>query len=246
MNRYPHTKNDDRAGGLNREAELTISEARWWWGIVGPLCALVGAAFIGHLFHLGGLSFFPRVPLGSTINVVVAFSIYAVAIPGPDRWRPLMTLGEGTAHAAYAGAIAGLIFANAAIEFLLGVPMEPFMRALVDIPHAWQLLVVLLVVPLAAPLGEELLFRGVVFSAFYAQRWRYGAAVATIGSASLFTVIHAANYSQLLTFVYLMATGVLLGMARATTGSLLFPMLLHAEANLLVTAVAFVQVRLGV
>ncbi len=87
------------------------------------------------------------------------------------------------------------------------------------------------VVALAAPLGEELLFRSLLLPGLLA--WCTPAAAIVI-SAALFAVLHVPQYGigALLIVVY----GLVLGWVRLATGRLLAPVLLHVFINTVVFA----------
>ncbi|MFD2171223.1 CPBP family intramembrane glutamic endopeptidase [Tumebacillus lipolyticus] len=76
-----------------------------------------------------------------------------------------------------------------------------------------------------APLGEELLFRGVLQSVLTA---RWGASVGVVGSALLFSLIHA----DPVLFLPIFIMGVLFSMLYRITGTLWAPIWLHALNNL--------------
>jgi uncharacterized protein len=97
----------------------------------------------------------------------------------------------------------------------------------------WLLWVAVVV---AAPLSEELLFRGFLLKGFAASFMGPTAAVLTTSAA--WTALHTQYDAYDLTTIFIL--GLLFGAARLITGSLLVPLTLHAVANLLATAdVAF-------
>ncbi len=121
------------------------------------------------------------------------------------------------------GAMAILAVASDALTLALGKPVVPPV-----VEHMWRSsgdkasLVVAIVV--AAPLFEELLFRGFVLTGF--ARWpRVGVALA----AGAWAAIHT-QYDVYGVFT-IFAMGLLLGAARVRTGSALAPMAMHAFAN---------------
>ena len=80
---------------------------------------------------------------------------------------------------------------------------------------------------LAAPLFEEVMFRGLLFRGFQASF------LGTGGTVVLTAILWAAMHLQynLYGMGFIAATGILFGTARARTGSLLVPMALHAALN---------------
>ena len=80
------------------------------------------------------------------------------------------------------------------------------------------------VVAMAIPVIEEILFRGLLLGAF--QKW-WGTTGAVAASAFLFACFHL----QLFGFVQLFCLGLILGWARSKSGSLGLPVLIHALNN---------------
>jgi membrane protease YdiL (CAAX protease family) len=80
---------------------------------------------------------------------------------------------------------------------------------------------------LAAPLFEEVMFRGFLFRGFQAS------ILGTGGTVVLTALLWAALHIQynLYGMGFIAATGILFGIARAWTGSLIVPMALHAALN---------------
>jgi hypothetical protein len=80
---------------------------------------------------------------------------------------------------------------------------------------------------LAAPLFEEVMFRGFLFRGFRASF------LGTGGTVILTALLWAAMHLQynLYGMGFIAATGILFGLARAQTGSLIVPMAMHAALN---------------
>jgi membrane protease YdiL (CAAX protease family) len=80
---------------------------------------------------------------------------------------------------------------------------------------------------IAAPLFEEVMFRGLLFRGFQASF------LGTGGTVVLTALLWAAMHLQynLYGMGFIAAIGILFGVARARTGSLLVPMALHAALN---------------
>jgi membrane protease YdiL (CAAX protease family) len=94
------------------------------------------------------------------------------------------------------------------------------------------LVALILVVGLAAPLGEEIFFRGF---AHRALRQRLGLAAGSIASAGLFAVIHVSPVGLVPIFLI----GLLLAYLYERTGSLAAPVALHAVNNSFAVIVAY-------
>ena len=119
---------------------------------------------------------------------------------------------------------------------LLDIEQGEFMQLLAGSRH----LPLVLVIVLAAPLLEELLFRGYLFTAW--RQTRLGFSGTLLLTSGLFTLMHWGQYHWMqLSFVFVLA--LLLGLARERSGSVLLPMLLHLLNNL-VSAV--VVIYLGI
>ena len=93
-----------------------------------------------------------------------------------------------------------------------------------------QFALTLLVADLAVPFGEELLFRGVLYT--WLRRW--GVAVAMVGSALIFGLNHGIN----LVFLATVVLGLLLALAYERSGSIWPGLVGHILYNLLVFSAA--------
>jgi membrane protease YdiL (CAAX protease family) len=100
-----------------------------------------------------------------------------------------------------------------------------FVRDLVG--NAGNIYLLAFAIIVAAPLFEELFFRGFMFAGI--ANSSFGVIAAVLMTALIWTVIHGQYdwYTRLQIF----AIGILLGAARAQSGSLLPPVLMHALMN---------------
>ncbi|MES2604001.1 MAG: CPBP family intramembrane glutamic endopeptidase [Pseudomonadota bacterium] len=113
--------------------------------------------------------------------------------------------------------------------------VPPFMKATyASADPLWLLWVAVI---LCAPLLEELFFRGFLFKGLEPVLTGTGAIIV---SAALWAVIHTQYGLYEKTCIFVM--GLLLGYARARTGSLVPPLLMHATANLIATIEAAIVV----
>ena len=109
-------------------------------------------------------------------------------------------------------------------------PVPPVMESIIETTRYTTLLWFALVV--AAPVFEEVLFRGFLYEGL--RRTRMGAGGTIVVTTLLWTILHVAQYD--LYFLALIALiGILLGIARERTGSLYVPLAIHAVNNLLGT-----------
>jgi membrane protease YdiL (CAAX protease family) len=116
------------------------------------------------------------------------------------------------------------------LTLLLGKPIVPeFIRlAYATAQPVWPLWLALVV---AAPLFEEALFRGFLFTGFQASA--LGSAGTIIVTSLLWAAIHL-QY-DLYGIATIFAMGVVFGVARVATRSIYVPIALHATANLIAT-----------
>jgi len=123
----------------------------------------------------------------------------------------------------------GLIAATHGLSRALGGPMMPALLKALYQTAGLPLLVLALVV--AAPLAEEFMFRGFLFTGLRSSRLGPAGAIAitALAFASLHSYYDA--YGLAAIFVY----GIFFGMARWRTGSLWLCVLLHGFMNLAAT-----------
>ncbi len=91
--------------------------------------------------------------------------------------------------------------------------------------ETWWLVAIAAII--GAPIAEELLFRGVLFNALKASP--LGAGVAAVVSAAMWAALHV-NYS-IYGLLAIFLIGLYLAWVRATTGTLLAPMVCHGVYN---------------
>ncbi|MFO8056468.1 MAG: CPBP family intramembrane glutamic endopeptidase, partial [bacterium] len=127
------------------------------------------------------------------------------------------------------------------IVVLLVVFMDLLMYALeVEVVPPWSeevyestdsLLFLLLALVVLAPLTEEFVFRGFLFQGFL---HRMGPVWAVVFSALPWALLHVFQYEWLHLLLILML-GIVLGVARWKTGSLVVPLIMHGFNNFLAT-----------
>jgi len=124
------------------------------------------------------------------------------------------------------------------ISILLGKPTTPefMVKAYSSLASPWILWVALLV---AAPLSEELFFRGFLIKGFSASALRWYGAV--IISSVMWAAIHI-QY-DLYGMGTVLVLGFILGTARIKSGSIILTMLLHSFTNLVATAEVMIHLR---
>jgi membrane protease YdiL (CAAX protease family) len=134
-------------------------------------------------------------------------------------------------------ALAAFAVTSDAVSWLIGEPIVPeFMEAVYRSADSKATLWFAIVV--AAPLFEELLFRGFVITGL--SRSRIGPIGAVIVAAVAWAAIHL-QY-DLYGIGTIMLLGLLFGAARVRTGSVVVPMALHMASNVIAMAEAAVKV----
>lgn len=124
-------------------------------------------------------------------------------------------------------------------ESLTGQPPEPWMVDFLG-KSGWQMFLALVSSLVLAPIGEEILFRGILLNMFGSSRtWVLGIGVVLV--ALFFAWTHT-QYQSTSTAVQLFALSVVFSWARLRSGGLLLPVLLHALASVLGIFVAWIQV----
>lgn len=131
-------------------------------------------------------------------------------------------------HFTWCAATLALIAVFDGAKYLLNYDIMPeFVLRIMQNPGSYALLFVALV--LAAPLGEEILFRGFLFPGLAASPLRAAGAIAA--PAAVWALIHL-QYDWV-DILYAFAIGILLGLARWRTNSLYVPIVMHALNNAL-------------
>ncbi len=88
----------------------------------------------------------------------------------------------------------------------------------------------LLVVPLASPIVEEVVFRGVLYDFF---RQRFGVPTTVIGTSLLFTLSHFLGRLDLAGGLKIFLAGLVYGGLRAWSGGVALPIVIHVVGNAL-------------
>ena len=215
----------------------------WWYFLLGLIVlagGIVGAAWIqtrwmtqaGISQHLGFMLYGP-IFIGTALLTPVLASgrLSRHDYPAPDRlphWRwgvvGAMSVVVQIAVAMFEFIVQGARGASETVARSLGLGQAP-----------WSDVAVVLAVTVMAPLGEELLFRGLFFRSLRdgLARWLplpWGAGLGIVFSSLLFAVVHVGD-GQITQWPALFIMGVLLALTYEWTGSLLAPMLVHALNN---------------
>ena len=148
----------------------------------------------------------------------------------PRSWLALLPVRTTTLLGWVAFAFALLQLADLVTVELGRSSVPPIMETMIETTRYTTLLWFALVI--AAPVFEEVLFRGFLFEGL--RRTRMGAGGTIVVTTLLWTLMHVAQYD--LYFLTLIALiGILLGIARERSGSLYVPLAIHGVNNLLGT-----------
>lgn len=148
------------------------------------------------------------------------------------RWIAPIGLGLVRQRDSILPAIA--VLAVYTIEFAYGKltdqPQETWVVNLLNQPFA-QLVTVFITILVLAPVGEEIMFRGVLLNVFRTtQAWTLWAGVVII--ALIFASVHT-QYQNMSTLLEMMALSAVFAWARQISGGLALPALLHTFASIL-------------
>jgi len=222
------------------------------WGVLALIIAMVTAFFMSQLIgvYVAGKLLLPAAStssvsdilfFGSSNGTVVSVSIFIscllltalsvliVRLKGSDVRQYLaftpfsLAVGLGLF-----GLLLLFMIGSEALTYLLDKSPLVFIDPLYEsVNSVWLLIVAIVIV---APLYEELVFRGVLWSAIAEQfSEQRGAVIASVVTSVIFAVIHL-QYG-----LYEISTLVVLALifcyARIKSGSLLLPMLLHMINN---------------
>jgi len=118
------------------------------------------------------------------------------------------------------------LIASDGITYLMGKPIVPDVMLVTyrSAEPVWLLWLALIV---AAPLFEEIFFRGFLLSGFSSSFM--GPTAALIITSALWAVIHVQYEIYAIIIIFLM--GILLGLAKTKSKSILLPIFLHATSN---------------
>jgi membrane protease YdiL (CAAX protease family) len=216
-----------------RVAELDTRKLAGWLALVGSLAALnyasrftSGKPPADSLYRydtaLSGLIFY-ALSLGIVLLIARGLTRSELGLRAPDSWPRALGFALGM--------LVVLLIAESLLESLLhGAREQGLEPAHWDSSKALQFALNAAVVVIAAPIVEELTFRGVGFRLLAPL----GSAVAVLGTAVAF----AADHGLVEGFPALFLFGVTVALVRLRTGSLYPGMLLHASFNAFALVVA--------
>lgn len=206
--------------------------------LVGTVCVITAAAIIYWLWYaimmFAGTWAWFHLPYGYHLivqHLAGCIFLLCVSIVYHKRIAPL-GLGCVRQRSSVLPAIA--VLAVYTIEFaygrLTGQQPEQWVVEQLHQP-LWQLISFFITILVLAPIGEEILFRGVLLNVFRTTHsWTLWAGVVII--ALVFASIHK-QYENLSTMAELLLLAVIFAWARLRSGGLLLPILLHSFAAIL-------------
>ncbi len=138
------------------------------------------------------------------------------------------------------GLLAALVPAFDAVTYALGRDVVPsfLIESYRSAKTAGALPALFVAVVVAAPIGEELLFRGFLFRGFAS---RLGPRPAIVATALAWAVLHV-QYDWF-GVVQILLIGLVFGYLRLRSSSVLLPMILHAAANLYASVQTVIKVE---
>lgn len=216
------------------------SPSRPGWGeIVVGLVVLAAVAYGGGPLVLRTLDLGPLAGglFLAALSGIAGIAGFAAAVA--LRRRPLPEFGVRATTVRWlvigaAGAILAFVVSRllAIGMVLVGIEPENIQGAYADAGSggAWSVALSLLFLAVLTPLGEELLFRGVVTSGLL----RYGAVVGVVGSALVFALAHGLN----VVFVTALVVGLVAGELRRRSGSVWPGVVTHVVHNAIAQVVA--------
>lgn len=128
------------------------------------------------------------------------------------------------------------VYSMGVLHHVLGWPESTFMGKMAQIGSP---MVMVLAVVVAAPIFEEMVFRGFMYGGFESSM---GAMPAVLLTSVIFAMMHAFQYNGY-ELLHMLVLGLMLGLARMRTQSLWVPIAMHAVNNGLSIAAFLLESR---
>jgi hypothetical protein len=220
----------------------------WWQGVLGVVTAFMGAGVaVAILFGVsaifGGDPGDPRggVSIAALLLQNAVFVLVVVAFAGLRGGRPRPWMlglrdpqpGWGRAVLWIAAVYVALIIVSALWDIVVDIPDPEVVEDLGVSANDFAAIGGALAICVAAPIAEELLFRGLLFPSL---RGRIGTVAAALVTGLTFGSVHAVG-SPVEALPLLAVFGVLLCVLYLKTGSLLPCMIVHSINNVVTYAV---------
>jgi membrane protease YdiL (CAAX protease family) len=230
-----------RPGGSARPDRPSLADAIVLpiWVLAGQL---VGGLLILPLMLVQGLDIGMSQEALIGVTVVLGWSVVGVGLwlwlRLRGAWQPDWHAGHApwstlkASMAGVGGALGGFVVMQLMVAAVVGItgqepPEQEIFELLSDPMLAW---VIGATAVLAAPIVEEIVFRGVVMDVL---RRRWGWWTSALVQAAIFSAIHIETLTSATMFVTLAMLGFIFAWLRRVTGSLVAPIVAHLVFNLI-------------
>lgn len=201
-------------------ALLPLRPPGFWWRVLSPVGAVVTS--VVALIVAGGVLYaatdMSETAIGAVVTPLTSLLLLGFAVRirrrlPPHERRLAVALKGPRLRAVLLGVAVGLgIVVGAAVIISIGAAVDPVverrLNEVEDIGNApWQIVPMVIALVVLAPLGEELLFRGLLLRGL-ARRMRFWPAAAI--SSALFTAAHFDSYILWPRTISLLGTGLAL------------------------------------
>jgi uncharacterized protein len=213
--------------------------------LAGTACVVAAAALIWWLWwvimeHASSWAML-HLPYGYHLIVEHLAGCIFLLCAGVAYHRWIAPIGLGCVRQRSSVLPAVAVLAVYTIEFgygkLTGQSPETWVINLLHQP-LWQLITVFITILVLAPVGEEILFRGVLLNVFRTTHaWTLWVGVVII--SLVFASVHS-QYQNLSTLAEMVALSGIFAWARIRSGGLLLPILLHSFASVLGTVFSLI------
>lgn len=223
------------------------------WGVLAFFAWLAAEALVLILFLVRWYARNPGVPIDVdrvahdayvvSIAAIASMAVQcAIVIWAIRRWRQPVAEYLGLARRPHLreivfclASIAALLVASDLLSLLIGHELvPPFMAKIYEAARdagALAVLLLLIAVAVAAPIGEEIMFRGFLFRGWAASP--LGANGTIVLTSAIWAAIHV-QYDWL-GIAQVFCLGLLFGWVRARSGSLALTMMMHSVCNIAAT-----------
>lgn len=244
--RYHQQDNYDRyrqpgsAGGYDRQPRQETALMKW--AKAAGICLLAMAAYFGASVLVANGTLIPVMVLGLIqtqsgynywVNIASAAGTFAAIVVCWAIWhkqirlraaKPVDKLSLMPMMVLAASVAVGM---NGLLSLIELYKYSPTFQEISELQMEVPVWLGILSYGVLAPLGEEIVFRGIIYGQI---RRVSNAPAAIVISAVLFGLFHG----NLVQFVYALVIGLVLALVRELYGGLLYPMIFHSIANLFV------------
>ncbi|MDD5644184.1 MAG: type II CAAX endopeptidase family protein [bacterium] len=246
------------ASGLYRKGGARLEPVPWGIGL--SMALLILLIFLTLLFQiaLGSMlksGFIREIPsmtvqmLISELVIIFVIGIFSLVVYKKYLWKLSRLFSNKMIKTSVLYGVLGYIgfyplyillskiTASVAKYFGFQLKMQAVVSSVKDIKSVWELLSYILFIVFAAPIIEEIFFRGILYRGC---KRVFGAAGGALLSAFLFSAIHM----NLLSFLPIFGLGIMFCHVYEKTNSIYSPIILHAVHNALGLAGALLVYRM--